>query len=111
MNNAKLIITSLTLLTMLTTACGNDLSNRSRIRRSGGEVASFSSAGSSGGSSGSRVRFDGGEFHQAMLKLHAYYAAPEGLQRPNGLSIDGAPDFPGIAIKGRRSSFRSSPSF
>ena len=29
--------------------------------------------------------------------LDAYYAAPEGLQRPNGLSLNGKPDFEGVA--------------
>ena len=29
--------------------------------------------------------------------LDGYYAAPEGLQRPNGLSLNGKPDFEGIA--------------
>lgn len=29
--------------------------------------------------------------------LDAYYMAPEGLQRPEGLSLQGAPDFEGIA--------------
>ena len=29
--------------------------------------------------------------------LDAYYASPEGLQRPNGLSLNGKPDFEGIA--------------
>ena len=37
------------------------------------------------------------EFLQAMERLDAFYQAPEGLQRPDGLSIDGAPDFLGIA--------------
>lgn len=32
-----------------------------------------------------------------MHWLDAYYAAPEGLQRPNGLSLNGKPDFEGIA--------------
>jgi hypothetical protein len=32
-----------------------------------------------------------------MNYLDYYYTAPEGLQRPNGLSIDGKPDFEGIA--------------
>lgn len=32
-----------------------------------------------------------------MKWLDAYYAAPEGLQRPNGLSLGGKPDFEGIA--------------
>lgn len=29
--------------------------------------------------------------------LDSYYAAPEGLQRPNGLSLNGKPDFEGVA--------------
>ena len=32
-----------------------------------------------------------------MQWLDAYYASPEGLQRPNGLSVNGKPDFEGIA--------------
>jgi hypothetical protein len=32
-----------------------------------------------------------------MQQLDQFYAAPEGLQRPNGLSISGGPDFLGIA--------------
>lgn len=32
-----------------------------------------------------------------MKWLDAYYASPEGLQRPNGLSLNGKPDFEGIA--------------
>jgi Calcineurin-like phosphoesterase len=43
------------------------------------------------------VQLSRAEFFQAMLRLDAFYRAPEGLQRPNGLSIDGAPDFLGIA--------------
>lgn len=43
------------------------------------------------------LQFDRQEFQQAMQKLDAYYAAPEGLQRGNGLSIGGRPDFEGIA--------------
>lgn len=37
---------------------------------------------------------------EALDELHwldAYYASPEGLQRPNGLSLGGKPDFEGIA--------------
>ncbi len=45
----------------------------------------------------SPTRFDRSEFQQALQRLDAFYRAPEGLQRPAGLSIDGAPDFPGIA--------------
>lgn len=43
------------------------------------------------------VSFDRSEFLDAMNKLNAFYSAPEGLQRPNGLSISGGPDFLGIA--------------
>lgn len=32
-----------------------------------------------------------------LTALDAYYKAPDGLQRPNGLSLDGKPDFLGIA--------------
>jgi len=32
-----------------------------------------------------------------MKYLDYYYTAPEGLQRPNGLSLNGKPDFEGIA--------------
>lgn len=32
-----------------------------------------------------------------MKWLDGYYAAPEGLQRPNGLSLNGKPDFEGLA--------------
>jgi hypothetical protein len=56
-----------------------------------------------GWSSGTRasftpaVSFDRSEFLSVLQKLDAFYAAPEGLQRPNGLSIAGGPDFLGIA--------------
>ena len=43
------------------------------------------------------VSFDRNEFLSALQMLDAFYAAPEGLQRPNGLSISGGPDFLGIA--------------
>ncbi len=43
------------------------------------------------------IQLDRGEFLQAMQRLDAFYRAPEGLQRTAGLSIDGAPDFEGIA--------------
>ena len=43
------------------------------------------------------IRLDRNEFLQAMQRLDTYYQAAEGLQRPGGLSIDGAPDFLGIA--------------
>ena len=45
----------------------------------------------------SPLKFDRAEFLQALERLDAFYRAPEGLQRPAGLSIAGAPDFPGIA--------------
>lgn len=43
------------------------------------------------------VSFDRNEFLNVLNQLDAFYAAPEGLQRPNGLSISGGPDFLGIA--------------
>jgi hypothetical protein len=43
------------------------------------------------------VQFDRNEFLQVLDRLDAFYAAPEGLQRPDGLSILGGPDFLGIA--------------
>jgi tartrate-resistant acid phosphatase type 5 len=43
------------------------------------------------------AQFDRADFLAAMNLLHQHYMAPEGLQRPNGLSIDGGPDFEGIA--------------
>jgi hypothetical protein len=45
----------------------------------------------------SRLVLDRAEFREAMNQLDALYAAPEGLQRPDGLSIAGRPDFEGIA--------------
>ncbi len=41
--------------------------------------------------------FDRGELLAVMERLDRFYSAPEGLQRPNGLSIDDRPDFLGIA--------------
>jgi hypothetical protein len=43
------------------------------------------------------VSFDRHEFLAALQQLDAFYAAREGLQRSNGLSISGGPDFLGIA--------------
>jgi hypothetical protein len=43
------------------------------------------------------VSFDRSEFLNVLEKLDAFYSAPEGLRRPNGLSIAGGPDFLGIA--------------
>jgi len=44
-----------------------------------------------------RTQFDRGELLSAMERLHAFYMSPLGLQRPQGLSIGGRPDFLGIA--------------
>ena len=44
-----------------------------------------------------QVRFNHGEFLDVLQRLDGFYRAPEGLQRPNGLSISGGPDFLGIA--------------
>jgi hypothetical protein len=43
------------------------------------------------------ISFDRDEFLEVLNRLDRYYAAPEGLQRPDGLSIGGGPDFLGIA--------------
>src|SRR4030095_4396608 len=41
--------------------------------------------------------FDRADFLAAMNRLHQFYMAPEGLERPNGLSIDGGPCCDGTA--------------
>ena len=43
------------------------------------------------------LSFSRDEFLDVLNRLDRFYAAPEGLQRPNGLSIAGGPDFQGIA--------------
>lgn len=43
------------------------------------------------------ISFNRDEFLDVLNRLDRFYAAPEGLQRPNGLSISGGPDFLGIA--------------
>jgi hypothetical protein len=40
--------------------------------------------------------WDRAEMMHEWQWLHAYYAAPEGLQRPQGLSINGGPDWEGV---------------
>ena len=56
-----------------------------------------------GGTPGTRgrinasVSFDRNEFLNVLNQLDAFYSAPEGLRRSNGLSISGGPDFLGIA--------------
>lgn len=44
-----------------------------------------------------RTQFDRTELLLAMERLHAFYTSRIGLHRPQGLSIDGRPDFVGIA--------------
>jgi hypothetical protein len=44
-----------------------------------------------------RTRFDRGDMLLAMERLHGFYMSKMGLQRPQGLSIGGKPDFLGIA--------------
>ena len=46
---------------------------------------------------GNALPFDRSELLAVMERLDRFYSAPEGLQRPNGLSISGQPDFLGIA--------------
>ena len=61
-------------------------------------LAACSPAASASTSAASRqVAFDRNDFLAAMNRLHEHYKAPEGLQRPDGLSIGGSPDFLGIA--------------
>ena len=43
------------------------------------------------------IRFDRNEFLSALQQLDRFYASQEGLQRRDGLSIAGGPDFLGIA--------------
>jgi hypothetical protein len=43
------------------------------------------------------VTIDRNEYLDVMAELDRFYAASEGLQRPQGLSIAGGPDFQGIA--------------
>jgi hypothetical protein len=43
------------------------------------------------------TRFDRTEFLAAMERLHTFYFSRYGLSRPSGLSINGRPDFLGIA--------------
>jgi hypothetical protein len=44
-----------------------------------------------------RTQFDRADLLLAMERLHAFYMSRYGLQRPQGLSINGRPDFLGIA--------------
>jgi hypothetical protein len=46
---------------------------------------------------GSNLPFDRAELLGVLERLDRFYSAPEGLQRPNGLSLNGQPDFLGIA--------------
>lgn len=48
-------------------------------------------------SSSAQNALDRNDFLAAMSRLHGFYMAPEGLQRPDGLSVNGSPDFLGIA--------------
>ena len=44
-----------------------------------------------------RLPFDRSELLAVLERLDRFYAAPEGLLRPQGLSLGGQPDFLGIA--------------
>ena len=46
---------------------------------------------------GNALPFDRTELLAVLERLDRFYAAPEGLQRPQGLSLGGQPDFLGIA--------------
>ena len=43
------------------------------------------------------IQFDRDEFLSTLNRLDTFYSSAEGLRRPDGLSINGAPDFVGIA--------------
>ena len=43
------------------------------------------------------ISFNRDEFLDVLNRLDSFYRAPEGLQRQDGLSISGGPDFLGIA--------------
>ena len=65
-----------------------------------------------------RTRFDRAELLLTMERLHAFYMSKIGLQRPQGLSIGGRPDFLGIAqwlfdiyIPARSSGFSADAAF
>ena len=65
-----------------------------------------------------RTRFDRAELLLTMERLHAFYMSKVGLQRPQGLSIGGRPDFLGIAqwlfdiyIPARSSGFSADDAF
>ena len=44
-----------------------------------------------------QLPFDRSELLAVMERLDRFYSAPEGLQRPDGLSLGGQPDLQGIA--------------
>ena len=46
---------------------------------------------------GNALPFDRTELLAVLERLDRFYSAPEGLQRPQGLSLNGQPDFLGIA--------------
>lgn len=46
------------------------------------------------------MTIDRGEFLSFLTWLDTFYRAPEGLQRPDGLELNGHPDFEGIAAWG-----------
>jgi hypothetical protein len=46
---------------------------------------------------GNALPFDRGELLAVMERLDRYYSSPEGLQRPEGMSLNGQPDFLSVA--------------
>jgi hypothetical protein len=46
---------------------------------------------------GNALPFDRSELLAVMERLDRYYSAPEGLQRPEGMSLNGQPDFLSVA--------------
>ncbi len=58
---------------------------------------SCAAPGDSGDVASGPARLARDEVQEAMLRLDPYYAGPDGLARERGLSLDGRPDFEGIA--------------
>lgn len=87
----------LVLATSLLSCGGNQSALQPRANATAGSATASTQPVQLQAPAASTVTFDRGDFLAAMNRLHQHYMAPEGLKRPNGLSINGAPDFLGIA--------------
>lgn len=74
-----------------------DVPNAEAIAKAIHTVRAGGTVDTGGGGGGSTVPLpDRGEMMAEALELDRYYRSPEGLQRSQGLSIDGAPDWEGV---------------